>query len=213
MAARSRVRTLTRALVPNVSALPRDQRDAVNALAQHVLLRVEQTEFEPLDDDGKTFITVSHMQRLLRDVGAHRKGEKAAAEAIRWLCASGIIEDTGEIKLPRRDPKRTAAREKFEKQGKPSTSARDISNTGGRDAQPSHLRSYWWRVFRIVPLARVIRASASLQGAYAYVRDVPQALASLSAWASRQGLISRRRGRRGARPGSVQWAFANTGPP
>jgi hypothetical protein len=46
-------------------------------------------------------------------VGARCRGEKAAAEAIHWLCASGILEDTGEVKKPRRDQSRMAAREKF----------------------------------------------------------------------------------------------------
>jgi hypothetical protein len=154
------------------------------------------------------------MQGLLRDVGARRKGEKAAAEAIRWLCASGILENmydpmtrTGEVKKPRRDPNRMAARERFGR-GRPE------SHEGGRDAQPSTSRSYWWRVFRVVPLAKVLRVSGAMQhGAYAHFVEVPQALASLSAWAARQGLISRRRGSKGARPGSVQWAFMHTGPP
>jgi hypothetical protein len=75
------------------------------------------------------------------------------------------------------------------------------------------LRSYWWRIYRVVPLSAVLRVYTSMQGAYALLLEVPQDLASLSAWAIRQGRISRRRGRRGARPGSVQYAFRHDGPP
>ena len=41
----------------------RDDRDAVNALALHLQGRFEQDEYAPLDADGCTFLTVSHMQR------------------------------------------------------------------------------------------------------------------------------------------------------
>jgi hypothetical protein len=90
VAARSQVRTLARALVANVAELPRDERDAVNAIALHLLGRFEQDAFEPLDDDGCTFLTVGYMQRRLREVGARCTGEKAAAQAIRWLRESGV---------------------------------------------------------------------------------------------------------------------------
>ena len=207
-AARSSIRTLARALVPAIGKLSGDERDAVNALALHLLRRFEQDRFAPLDADGRTFLTVRHMQRLLRGVGARCMGEKAAREAINYLCANGILEDTGEVKKPRQRPNRIAAREKFEHQ--PSTPNRS-NYTGGRDAQPTLLRSYWWRVFRVVPLSAVLRTYGAMRGAYAYISDVPQHLASLSAWAGRQGLISRSRGRRRARPGSVQWVFAHSG--
>lgn len=154
------------------------------------------------------------MQRLLWNVGAHCSGEKAAVGALRWLCSNGILENmydpltrTGEVKKPRRRPSRAAAREKFQR-GEDSE-----RGEGGRDAQPSPARSYWWPVYRVVPLSAVLRVHEALQGAYAHFVEPPQALASLSAWAVRQGLISRRRGRRGALRGSVQWAFANSGPP
>jgi hypothetical protein len=54
---------------------------------------LEQDEHEPLDDDGRTFLTVSYMQRLLWNVGAHNSGEQAAAAAIRWLCEVTILEN------------------------------------------------------------------------------------------------------------------------
>ena len=61
---RSSVRTLARALSPSHRDTSRDERDAVNALALHLLWRFEQGEFEPLDEDGRTFLTVSHTQRV-----------------------------------------------------------------------------------------------------------------------------------------------------
>lgn len=113
MAARSPVRRLAYALLPTNGNLSRDERDAVNALALHLLSRVEQDAFEPLDPDGRTFLTVRYMQCRLREVGARCSGEKAAAAAIRWLCTSRLLEDTDEVKKPRRRQNRMAAREKF----------------------------------------------------------------------------------------------------
>jgi hypothetical protein len=204
---RSSVTRLSRALVHGAVKISGDEQDAVNALALHLLRRLEQDEFEPFEDDGRTFLTVGHMQRLLRAVGARCSGEKAAAQAIRWLCSTGIIEDTGEVKKPRQRPNRIAAREKFGRVEDART------GEGGKDAQPSLEHSYWWRVFRVVPLSAVLLAYKATQGAYARFSEVPQHLASLSAWAKRQGLISRRGGRTGAREGSVQYAFLHSGPP
>ena len=207
MPARSPVRTLARALAPDLENLSGDQRDAVNALAQHMLLRLEQTEFEPFDEDGKTFISNGWMQCRLRDVGARCQGEKAAAKALRWLCENGLLENTGEVKKPRRRENREAAREKF---GRGEGAA---GGEGGRDPQPSLHRSYWWRVYRVVPLSGALKAYEKLQGAYGRFLEVPQHLASLSAWAICQGLISHHRGRTGARSGSVQYAYLHSGPP
>jgi hypothetical protein len=204
---RNSVRRLALALVPNVEELAGDEQDAIYALALHLRCRFEQDEHEPLDADGRTFLTVSYMQRLLWNVGAHCSGEKAAVGALRWLCASGVLEDTGEVKKPRRRPNRAAAREKF------CHGDGAERGEGGGDAQPSLARSYWWPVYRVVPLSAVLRWYESLQGAYARFLEFPQALASLSAWAERQGLISRSRGRRGVRTGSVQYVFAHSGPP
>jgi len=46
-----------------------------------MLLRFQQDEFAPLDEDGRTFLTDGWMQRRLRDVGARCKGERAGAAA------------------------------------------------------------------------------------------------------------------------------------
>jgi hypothetical protein len=147
----------------------------------HLRCRFEQDEHEPLDDDGRTFLTVSYMQRLLWNVGADCSGEKAAVAALRCLCASGVLEDTSEVN-PRRRLNRIAAREKFQR-GDGSD-----PGEGGRDAQPSLSRLYWWPVYRVVPLSLVLQVQEAMQGAYARLLELPQALASLSAWAERQGL-------------------------
>jgi hypothetical protein len=71
--------------------------------------------------------------------------------------------------------------------------------------QPRDLRhSYWWRVFEVIPIAR-----ASWRGAYPH-RSASPSVASLCRFLVRQGLV---RSRRRARSGSVQWVFANSGPP
>jgi hypothetical protein len=171
VAARSSVRTLARALVPTIEELPRDHRDVVHALAAHLLSRFEQDEFEPFDDDGRTFLTVGYMQRRLREVGARCTGEKTAAAALRWLCSSGILEDTGEVKKPRHRVKRAAAREKFQR-GEDSG-----SGEGGRDAQPSPSRSYWWPIYRVIPLGGVVEDIQSSRGC---VRTAPRGSAASS---------------------------------
>jgi hypothetical protein len=106
----------------------------VNALAAHLLSRVEQDQFEPFDADGRTLLTIGYMQRRLREVGARCTGEKAAAQALRWLCSAGILEDRREVKKPRRRPNRMAAREKFQR-GEDSE-----PGEGGRDSQPTLAR-------------------------------------------------------------------------
>ncbi len=57
--------SLARALVGDDMwhGLSRDERDAVNALAEHLLLRFRQQQHEPLNADGKTFLTVSRVGR------------------------------------------------------------------------------------------------------------------------------------------------------
>jgi hypothetical protein len=115
-------------------------------------MRLEQTEFEPFDEDGKTFLSNGWMRSRLRDVGARCTGEKAATKAVRWLCEIRLLESTGEVKKPRRRENREAAREKFGRGGGAA------GGEGGRDSQPSLHRSYWWRVYRVVPLPNVLRA-------------------------------------------------------
>jgi len=112
--------------------LARDEKDAVYALALHLRHRFEQDEHEPLDHDGRTFLTTFHMQRLLWNVGAECSGEKAAVKALRWLCASGVIEDTREVKKPRRRPDRAAAREKFQRGGDADTREKEVEIHGLR---------------------------------------------------------------------------------
>jgi hypothetical protein len=90
---------------------------------------------------------------------------------------------------------------------------RDAAHERRESAQPSSSRSFWWRVFVVVPIARVLRAYEQMEGAYGRFVDVPQLPASLSAFLRRQRLIPGPQRRRTCRPGSVQWAFANSGPP
>jgi hypothetical protein len=186
----------------------------MRALELHLVSRFQQNRHAPLDDDGETFLTVGYVQTLLRGVNARRRGEKAAAEAIEWWQAFGLIADTGKVKKPRMRPERLAARAHFGKTPANEQSDRHAPHEeGGRDAQPSNSRSYWWRVFAIVPIARVLAAYARMQGAYGRLEDVPQLSASLSAFLRRQGLIPGPSRRRTVSERSVQWVFAHSGPP
>jgi hypothetical protein len=121
------------------------------------------------------------MQRLLRSVGARKGGEKAAATAISFLEERGLIVDTGRTKKPHRAAGSVARAEKFQKRGA-------IAHEGGKEPQSSSLHSYWWRIFRVPALTRIRRALEP-RGAYARSEDVPQHLASLSAFLRRQELI------------------------
>ena len=182
------------------TALSTEEKKWAKALELHLRRRFQQSAHQPLDDGCEVFLTVGYVQRLLRAVDAPQKGEHAARECLAWWQSAGLLRDTGKTKKPGLSPSSIAAREKF---GTPRTD-------GGRDAQPSSLRSYWWRVFEVVPIAQVVKKT---RGAYAHFWEVPQGLASLSAFLRRQGLIQGPRQRRTYSEGSVQWAFANTGPP
>jgi hypothetical protein len=184
--------------------LGEDDRAAVDALSLQLWLRARQAEHPAFEDGDCIFLTVRWMQGLLRAVGVKRAGEKAAAIAIARLEQLGLVVDTGRTKKPRRSAGYIARADKFQKRG-------EVAHEGGKEAQPSPSRSYWWRVFLVPALARV--RAAIPQGAYWRLNDVPQHLASLSAFLRRQGLISGPRRRLRANPGSVQWAFANSGPP
>jgi hypothetical protein len=174
------------------------------AARRHLRWRFQQDRFEALELEEETFLTVRHVQRLLRAVGAPRKGEKAAREALRWWQEIGIFADTGKVKKPRVSASRLAAGERF---------GRGTQPEGGRDAQPSVHHAYWWRVYRVVPIARVLRARRRLCSAYGILADLPQHEASLSAFLACQGLIYRRKRPSEFSKGSVQWVFAHTGPP
>jgi hypothetical protein len=185
--------------------LSEDARAAVDALSLHIWFRCRQTEHSAFEGEDSVFLTVRWMQRLLRTVEARKTGEKAAAAAISLLEQRGLIVDTGKTKKPRRPAEGIARAEKFQTSG-------PIGPEGGKQGQPSHFHSYWWRVFRVPALTRIRRALTP-SGAYARFEGVPRHLASLSAFLRRQGLISRPRRRSRPNPGSAQWAFLHSGPP
>jgi hypothetical protein len=185
--------------------LDESEREAVDALRLHIWLRGRQTEHPALEGEDCVFLTVRWVQALLRATGARRTGEKAAAAAISFLEERGLIVDTGTTKKPRRAAGSIARAEKFQKRGA-------IAHEGGKETQPSLQRSYCWRVFRVPALTKV-RGAVRPVGAYGRFQDVPQHLASLSAFLRRQGLISRPRRRSSPNRGSVQWVFLHSGPP
>jgi hypothetical protein len=179
------------------------EKAAGNALTLHLVQRAQRKDHPALEGDDRIFLTRSHVQRLLKATSASNTGEKAAAAAIRTMEERGWIEDTGEVKKPRRPPGSLQRAEYFNG---------PTSAEGGRDSQPRSLqRAYWWRVFRVPRISRVVRALKP--GAYGTFQDVPHSTASLSAFLIRQGVILPTSRGKGGNPGSVQWAFHHSGPP
>src|SRR5689334_20417644 len=117
--------------------LSSDEQAAVDALAWQIVWRCRQKCHPALEGEDCIFLTVRHVQRLLRAIGARKTGEKAAGKAIATMQAKGWIEDTGRTKKPR--------------QGQQSIE-------GGKDSQPTNQRSYWWRVFRVPAISQAIKA-------------------------------------------------------
>ena len=189
-----------------------DERIAVRCIDLHLRRRFEQRAHEPLEEvEGercRIFWTVGHVQRLLRRLRYRKTGEKFAAEVIATVQRLGILVDTGRVKKPARGDQELAAAEKFQPAGT------EISAEGGQHAQPTIARSYWWRVFRVLPLQLILRQYRRLR-AYdsGHVPDVPLHLRCLSALLRSQGLIRRTKRRSTPSPRSAQWQFRYSGPP
>ncbi len=78
--------------------------------------------------------------------------------------------------------------------------------------QPSRQRSYWWRVFEVVPVVRAL--SPRWKGSYSRTPEpAPRVTGSLRGLLACQGLARRRSKRSKPQKGSVQWVFMHTGPP
>jgi hypothetical protein len=188
-----------------VSLLPRHETDrlpdrdywAVVALEHHLALREvgPHDALEVLDDGSyATFISVGRMQLLLRVVGSPRRGKDYARECLREILPRlGLLEDSGEVRKP------------------------GACGCGGRGNQPDSKHSFWWIIWRLPTLTKALSRRRS--GAYPDQPGHPLihprrlAPASLYRLAARQGLITRHRKASNHTPGSVQWAFAATGPP
>ena len=119
------------------NSLTRDDQEAVDALSWQIVWRCRQKRHPSLEGEACIFLTVRHVQRLLRAIGARKTGEKAAAAAIATMQAKGWIEDTGGTKKPRRG---------------------EQSAEGGKDSQPDLQHAYWWRIFRVPALSRLVVA-------------------------------------------------------
>jgi len=188
-----------------------DERDAVLALAAHLYFREHQDEYPAFDNEDCTILTGKWMQVCLRAVGARKCGRKAGYAARSHLIESSMLIDTGRVKKPTRTMQANHRAEKFQKVG-----IRPVH--GGRSAQPTRLHSYWWPVYLVPALARHL-ARLTLDGLTSPTRlaSVLSAPArdqrSLLARGECQGQFSSRRKRARPNPGSVQWAFQNTGPP
>jgi hypothetical protein len=185
----------------------RDRHLAVRFYWWHLRQR-QRAEHDPVDvlDDGRlaTFLTVGYVQDGLRRIRVKPNGEHYAARIIRLLCEMGYLADTGLVKKPRARKQELARRERF---SPPAPKA-----DGGQGAQPGLLRSYWWRVFALPRLGR-LRISAFGSWIVGGLARGRKQEASLSALLRRQDLVRNPPRRSRPHPGSVQWAFAATGPP
>jgi hypothetical protein len=74
------------------SSLTRDEQDAVDTLSWQIVWRCRQKRHPALEGDDCIFLTVRHVQRLLRAIGAAKTGEKTASAAIATMQARGWIE-------------------------------------------------------------------------------------------------------------------------
>lgn len=180
------VETLARRLIADWYALDDIDRQRVRALALHVIFRVEQEQYAPLevgDHPGATILTNAWVRELLRASGATFCGERAARQCIAAWKQLGLVRDTGDAATP--------------------------------SGQPSRFHSFWYPVYEIRPIASARQATRwrfrTWRGARATA--LPHQTASLSAWLVRKGLIPRRPSGSRFSPGSVQWAFWHTGPP
>jgi hypothetical protein len=190
--------------------LPEKQKAAVVALEHHLWLRHhrDNPSLETLDDGAVgVFLTLKHFQRCLRETGSRWKGRDFAAECLNTILpALGLIEDTGLTKKPKAKPSKATMIAH-------AAHGRTPPTDGGRHAQTSPLRSFWWRVYRLPTLTRYVRGL----GAYASRREDAErrahGTASLFRLLRCQGLVSQRPKRKSFQPGSVQWQFQHYGPP
>jgi hypothetical protein len=75
--------------------------------------------------------------------------------------------------------------------------------------QPSRQRSYWWRVFEVIPVVRAL--SPRWKGTYA---RTPEPASRVTGSLCRLlGCQAPRKQRTKSRKGSIQWVFMHTGPP
>ena len=188
-----------------------DERDAVLAFVVYLWFREHQEEHPAFEKEDCVFITGGWMRECLRAAGVRRHGVKAGYAARKHLIQSGLLVDTGRAKKPARSAQANARAEKFQKIG-------DRPAEGGRSAQPTRLRSYWWPTYRVPALARhvarlTLEALAPTTSLASVLRATARDQRSLSARGESQGLISRRRRRSRPNPGSVQWDFLDSGPP
>ena len=209
------------------NALPTDERNAVRALELHLWQRSQRRKNPALevlpDSTAGVFLTVGHMQGLLRQVGSKKTGEKFARRVLREILPGlGLIEDTGVTKKPRQRP-HPHQNENNSQNGR-IFAGQDLltseggeqgglgqTDEGGRHAQLSQHRSRWWRVFSLPTVNKML---IPICGAYAHTSLTrPNVSASLSALLKSQGLISGWKRRTSFNPGSVQEAFWATGPP
>src|SRR5438309_848891 len=120
-----------------IAGLTEDERVAVEVLEMHLYLRGRgpRPALELLDDGTvAVFLTTGRIQVILRLLGARKRGKDFARLITKEILPSlGLIEDTGLAKKPCRD-----------------------GREGGRRAQPRGPHSYWWPLYRLCVLTKLV---------------------------------------------------------
>jgi hypothetical protein len=182
------------------NALPERDRIAVEMLEHHLWLRQHRPEqsLELLPGGGVgVFLTIKYVRRLLREIGACWTGRDYAAEILNEILPRlGLIEYTGQVKKPRVEDNSFTTRAE-----------------GGRHAQPNEQHAFWWRIFRLSTLDKIVQPTGAYPAHPGNPTPRRPGTASLLRLLKCQGLIRGRKPRGSFAPGSVQAAFWATGPP
>lgn len=88
-------------LLPHRNDWTELERDAVTMLECHIANRGSWRR----GDVERTPLTLSHIQWWLRKTGARRRGRDYAREVLETLVRMNLLRDTGQVLLPRRQPR------------------------------------------------------------------------------------------------------------
>ena len=102
-------------VLPHRNDWTETQRDAIEVIERYIASR----GFHRRGNVLIVPLTVGHVRFWLRRLGARRSGRDYAREVLAELVRIGVLEDTGSVMKPCR--------------------------------QPSRHRSYWWRLWRVIP--------------------------------------------------------------
>jgi len=161
-----------------------DEQIALRVLETHIKFRLRESRRHAPFTGGCTFMTPKHIQSLLIRLRYPLRGIHFARHLRQLLLEMGAIEETGKHLKPARQP----------------------------NSHPE--KTYYWKLY-LVPALQYLLEQFRPLGAYdsGHVPAVPKHLVSLSSALRCQGVIRKIRGASEFSKGSVQAAFAATGPP